>query len=343
MTLPTLGRWAAVLAAAWIVAGCSDSRAVRRQADAVCERMAAGGQEPPATLAAPAAQPAQAKPAGKKELSLYLAPREEPVLELAAAETPEKPPGQPAAAEAKPAKPQTPFASIAGMSFDEIVKNDLRGAPAALWRGTKYSFANTDNLLILSLAFGADRLVRETLDDQIRDEFRYEKGSLAQTGEFGNIIGHPGLHFAIAGAWYLYAVNERDAQQHAFSTTMIEALTINGVSTMLLKVSMDDRTPKGDRYGWPSGHMSSSMCFASVIHEYYGWQAALPLYLLSGYVGASRLQDREHDMSDLVFGAALGWVIGHSVVTGELPQIAGFYVLPYGGSDVGGLMLLKRW
>jgi len=26
-----------------------------------------------------------------------------------------------------------------------------------------------------------------------------------------------------------------------------------------------------------------------------------------------------------------------------LPQIAGFYVLPYGSGDAGGLMLMKSW
>jgi membrane-associated phospholipid phosphatase len=106
---------------------------------------------------------------------------------------------------------------------------------------------------------------------------------------------------------------------------------------------MNDRAPNDEKYGWPSGHTSSSVCFAAVLHEYYGWQAGVPLYLLAGYSAATRLEDREHDLSDLVFGAALGWVVGHSVVKGQLPQVAGFHVLPWGGPDAGGLMFLKRW
>jgi membrane-associated phospholipid phosphatase len=292
-------------------------------------------------------------------LVLLFAPRETPDA-LAAADAPlaSSPAGNaPAAGESKssesapPAAPgdsktvQQPaqFPPVEGASFGDVVKHDLRAMPRQIWSGTKYSFGNAQNLAVLAVAFGADRVARNNLDRDIRDEFRTEKGSLAETGDFGSVIGNPTLHVGLALGWYAWAVNERDAKNYAFSKTMTEALVVNALATGLLQVSMDTRAPNDEYWGWPSGHMSSSMCFASVIHEYYGWQAAVPLYLLAGYSGASRLQDREHDFSDLVFGAALGWVVGHSIVKGELPQVAGFTVLPYGGNGVGGVMLMKQW
>jgi hypothetical protein len=164
-----------------------------------------------------------------------------------------------------------------------------------------------------------------------------------ETGDFGSVAGNPFLHFGIAAAWYGISVDRRDVKNYSFSKTMIEALVVNDLWTMLFKAGMGDHSPNGEWGGWPSGHMSSSVAFASVVHEYYGWGPAIPLYLLSGYIGATRLQDREHDLSDLVFGAALGWCVGHSVVKGELPQIGGFTALPYGGNGVGGLMFVKQW
>jgi membrane-associated phospholipid phosphatase len=332
-----------VLAAAVGLAGCADSRAVRRQADGVCDRLTASGDLSPAPPAGPVSPEASATAPGGPAMTLYLAPRNEDNLEVAAAETPAKT-GEPAAAGQKKAEPaETPFKPIQGQSFGDILKSDVTAAPSALWRGTKYSFYNAQNIVVLSLVFGADRIVRGTLDDQVREELRHEHTSLHATGDFGSVIGNPALHLGIGGAWYLYAVNERDAKQHDLSTTMLEALTINGLSTLLLQVSVNQHGPNGDKYGWPSGHMSSSMCFASVIHEYYGWQWGLPCYLLAGYSGASRLVDREHNLSDLFFGAGLGWVIGHSVVKGELPKLAGFYVLPYRSEEFGGLMFMKQW
>ena len=332
-----------VLAAAVVLAGCADSRAVRRQADGVCDRLAASGDLRPAPQVGPVSPGGSATAPGGPALTLYLAPRGEDNLEVVAAETPAKA-GEPAAAGEKKAEPaEMPFKPIQGQSFGDILKSDVTAAPSALWRGTKYSFYNAQNIVVLSLVFGADRIVRAALDDQVREELRHEHTSLHATGDFGSVIGNPALHLGIGGAWYLYAVNERDAKQHDLSTTMLEALTINGLSTLLLQVSVNQHGPNGDKYGWPSGHMSSSMCFASVIHEYYGWQWGLPCYLLAGYSGASRLEDREHNLSDLFFGAGLGWVIGHSVVKGELPKLAGFYVLPYRNEESGGLMFMKQW
>ena len=365
MRFLTHGGWAVILVAAIGLASCADSRAVRRQAEAVGDRLATAGESGLADhpgAATPAdsskiwgrypyflrrAGTARAKEIGVASpnfrLTLYLAPRDEGADQVAAAETPAKAPQEQAPAGEKAAKPEAPFASIEDKSFGEIFKSDLRAAPAALWRGTQHSFFNTSNLVILTLAFGADRLVRETLDGKVRDDFRRQDTSLAETGDFGSVIGNPTLHLGLAGAWYLYSVNRRDAKQHEFSKTMLEALTLNALATGLLKITMHDRAPNEELWGWPSGHMSSSICFAAVIQEYYGWQVALPFYMLAAYSGATRLEDREHDLSDLVFGAALGWVIGHSVVKGELPQLAGFNILPYGGAQGGGLMFMRRW
>jgi hypothetical protein len=237
------------------------------------------------------------------------------------------------------------FPPLPGETFGQVVKSDLLAAPKKIWSGTKDTFGNVENLAVLSVAFGADRVVRHNLDGDVRREFllRGDHSSLHETGDFGSVAGNPFLHFGIAAAWYGISVDRRDVKNYSFSKTMIEALVVNDLWTMLFKVGMEDRSPNGEWGGWPSGHMSSSVAFASVVHEYYGWGPAIPLYLLSGYIGATRLQDREHDLSDLVFGAALGWCVGHSVVKGELPQIGGFTALPYGGNGVGGLMFVKQW
>jgi len=298
--------------------GCGRDTALVRQAEATHARL----------LAAEGAR----TPAGGVGPILFFAPREEEA-------------GAPAAVEGESPEAEMPaspaWEPIEGKSFGEILRADIREAPASVGRGFVHAFGKPENLLILGAAFGVDRIVRHNWDEDVREYFEDNDSSLAETDDFGSIIGNPALHFGVACAWYGIAVEKRDAKNHAFSKVMIEALAVNGLTTSLLKVSMNDQSPNGEYYGWPSGHMSSSMCFASVIHEYYGWPAAIPFYLLAGYSGASRLQDREHDLSDLVFGAALGWVVGHSVVKGELPQVGGFYVLPYADRGAGGLMFVK--
>ena len=353
--------WGLAAAAAVGLAGCSGAGALNRQAEQTYQRVAAAApadaraDAPRAAVGRAAAGPGEAVP----RQVLFFAPRMEPspldpVPPLAAADA--KSPAQPAepqpagAAAASPAAAEKAtkapeFPPLPGETFGQVVKSDLLAVPRKIWSGTKDTFGNVENLAVLSVAFGADRVVRHNLDGDVRRELllRGDHSSLHETGDFGSVAGNPFLHFGIAAAWYGISVDRRDVKNYSFSKTMIEALVVNDLWTMLFKAGMGDHSPNGEWGGWPSGHMSSSVAFASVVHEYYGWGPAIPLYLLSGYVGATRLQDREHDLSDLVFGAALGWCVGHSVVKGELPQIGGFTALPYGGNGVGGLMFVKQW
>jgi hypothetical protein len=340
------------------VLGCASRASLDRSARTALDRLVASRVPSGETrMAAAPARPVRPAPADEG-LSLYLVPiapaAAEPVPPQAPAEAPgagdAKAPEAKAAeggaageAEAEGERPE--FRPIGDMTFRQVVVQDLREMPAALGGGFKHAFVKPENLLILGAAFGADRIVRNNWDESVRDYFaRHEnQTSLSATGDFGSIIGNPALHFGIGLAWYAAAVRGDNARQHEMSKVLLEALLVNGITTQVLKFSMDDESPNNEQWGWPSGHFSSSLCFASVMHQYYGLGAATPLYLLAGYSAATRLADREHDVSDLVFGGALGLVVGHSVVKGELPQVAGFRVLPYGGRGVGGLMLVRSW
>jgi hypothetical protein len=311
--------------------GCGRDTALVRQAEVTCARLLAAEAE-----ARPSAdRPLESRRAGTGGgvgPTLFFAPREEEAGAPAGGEG-----GAPEAA--TPASPS--WESIEGKSFGEILKADIREGPAAVGRGFVHTFGKPENLLILGAAFGVDRIVRHNWDEDVRHYFEDNDSSLAETDDFGTIIGNPGLHFLVGGAWYLSAVQQRDARHHELSKVLLEALIVNGTSTMAFKVAMGDRSPNGEKWGWPSGHTSSSVCIAAVLHEYYGWKAGVPLYLLAGYTAATRLDDREHDLSDLVFGAALGYVVGHSVVKGELPEIGGFTILPYAARGAGGVMFVK--
>ncbi|MCX5682377.1 MAG: phosphatase PAP2 family protein, partial [Planctomycetota bacterium] len=246
----------------------------------------------------------------------------------------------------KAAKAGEPAAFPEG-TYWEVVKSDLQAAPGKLWDGTKYSFGNVGNLVILGATFGVDRIVRNNYDDQVRHHLEKERSNWHATGDIGEILGHPGLHITLAGAWYFTSVAYRDEKNREFSKVLIEALAINDITTGVLQASVNQHDPRGVKYGWPSGHTSSSFTVASVLHEYYGWQVGVPAYLASGCIAATRVGDRKHNVSDVIFGAGLGIVIGHSVVKGELPHLGGFAVLPYAGGgdddDTLGLMLMKQW
>ena len=56
---------------------------------------------------------------------------------------------------------------------------------------------------------------------------------------------------------------------------------------------------------------------AAVLHRHFGWRVAIPPYAVAAYVAASRIQSERHYLSDVVFGAALGTAVAHTVNRGQ--------------------------
>jgi membrane-associated phospholipid phosphatase len=72
--------------------------------------------------------------------------------------------------------------------------------------------------------------------------------------------------------------------------------------------------PMGDCCSFPSGHAANAFAAASVLERHFGYRAAWPTLLLATYVGASRLHENKHYLSDVLFGSAVGMSIGWTVV-----------------------------
>jgi len=74
----------------------------------------------------------------------------------------------------------------------------------------------------------------------------------------------------------------------------------------LLKRVIDKKRPDGERYAFPSGHTAIAFSGAAFIQKRYGWKYGIPVYVLAGYVGWSRVYADKHDYWDVLGGAAVG-------------------------------------
>lgn len=88
--------------------------------------------------------------------------------------------------------------------------------------------------------------------------------------------------------------------------------TTLGVTYALKYIVKKDRPDHSDRHSFPSMHTSVSFTAASFIQRRYGWKWGIPAYLLSSYVGWSRVYGKKHDWWDVAAGAAIG--IGSSYI-----------------------------
>jgi len=128
---------------------------------------------------------------------------------------------------------------------------------------------------------------------------------------------------------------------------MRTALTISWLTTWGLKLARDNETPNDNDWSWPSGHAASSFTAASVLDEFYGHKVGVPAYAIASLVSWRMMDTGDHWGSDIVFGATLGWVVGHTVASQNRDlTIAGFEVVPFtpvSERPAMGIGLMKRF
>ncbi len=71
-----------------------------------------------------------------------------------------------------------------------------------------------------------------------------------------------------------------------------------------------ERPNQSNTRSFPSGHTSHSFTIAAVSQELFGYKVGVPAYAMAAVVGLSRIQDNKHYLSDVIFGAGIGTVIG---------------------------------
>lgn len=232
--------------------------------------------------------------------------------------------------------------------FLESAEADFANLPGDVIKGSKDTLSKDNNLTALLLAGSASIAMHQSnADKNIAENFEMHGFLDGFVDESFNVIGCPGTHFAVTGLWYAISAEEQDDFNRERAWTMMTALSVTGLTTLGLKAIRDNETPNGKGWAWPSGHTSSSFTVASVLDEFYGPKVGIPAYAAASFVAYRMMDTGDHWASDVVFGATLGWVVGHTIA-GEHKklEIAGFKVLPYAGGANGpamGVSLVRRF
>ena len=252
-------------------------------------------------------------------------------------------------------------ADKAGLSYVPYAQRRGRAYPGEFWRSfgrdgkeflgivwddTKATATNTFSLVSLALAGAAGLALADTANDRVEEHYTKHGSQLNTFWDcVGDVGGAPQLHFGIAGGMYILSHFTGDVKTYEVSKTMLSALSITGLTTVGLKAIFLTESPNGDEFGWPSGHTSSSFCFATVMYHEYGPWVGIPMLAFAGYVGYERIDARNHDFSDVISGALIGVAIGHAVAANHEAKVFGMDVVPYADPQRGafGVALAKRW
>jgi membrane-associated phospholipid phosphatase len=192
---------------------------------------------------------------------------------------------------------------------------------------------NWNDAAILGVALGGSLAIRSELDSDVRN---WTAEHPDRWGQGSKIIGDFGVAQyqipVILGA-YAYTVYAQDDYHHDMMVSLISAYTLFGLSTVSIKGIADTNRPSdtwnGGKYGFPSWHDGSMFCMAAVLDDYEGHWLGVPMYAFAGLIGFSRIDTRDHDLSDVVFGGILGYVIGKSVAGKALYGDSHVHIVPY--------------
>lgn len=220
-------------------------------------------------------------------------------------------------------------------NFFSMLRDDARGV------------VNRDNAIVLGVGLAGALVIRKDLDKRVRNGV---ESSPMRWGEGSKALGHladPQFQVPVIMAVYAHSLRTQNEELHEFSESLISAFTLTGLGTLGVKAIANTDRPSpewnGGHFGFPSYHAASSFSMAAVVDEYYGPSAAVPAYALAGLIGWSRIDEQDHDLSDVVFGSVLGYVIGKSVAQKHRTGDSRLRMLPYVHPTDGTTGLLFDW
>jgi membrane-associated phospholipid phosphatase len=122
----------------------------------------------------------------------------------------------------------------------------------------------------------------------------------------GATAGGAPVQLGIAAAVYGLGLGLHNEDAAEVGSALVETQIVQSAVTVGLKYAVDRTRPNGGQYSFPSGHSASAFTTADIVLQRFGWRAGVAAYFAAAYVGASRIAERYHYPSDVVFGAAVG-------------------------------------
>lgn len=214
--------------------------------------------------------------------------------------------------------------------------------PKAIFDDARFLFTSPEFLLVMgsvALPPVVWRRPFQTEDPEVNEMW---KNSATADGIFdaGSVMGQGGYHVAAGLGSYLAGRALKSDRLESFGSDLFRAQVINGAITLGMKALVNRRRPDGTPWGYPSGHTSVSFASAAVVYRHFGPFVGVPAFVVSTYIGLSRLQANKHYLSDVVAGAALGGYIGYKIA-GRSEGKTSLRISPTVGSQNGLMLQMK--
>lgn len=181
-------------------------------------------------------------------------------------------------------------------------------------------YPSRDTAVTLGIG-GVLSLAAYPLDDHVSDHA--SAGGTDQMFHVGGMVG--GGYVQVGGAVITYVVGKavRSPTVSHLGADLIRAQVLNGLITHGMKFAFRRSRPGGSpghlpaTYSFPSAHASATWTSATVLWRHLGWKAGVPAALVATFASGSRIQQRQHFLTDVMFGAAIGVSSGRTITIGH--------------------------
>jgi len=185
------------------------------------------------------------------------------------------------------------------------------------------------------------------IDESVRSSALRSQGpQMDKITNVGENFGNAKYGTVLSGALYLGGHIFKDKYVRETGQILAEAMLVNGLYTMLLKITLGRARPYTNKTrsefdpfesgfetaenSFPSGHTSTAFTIATVLSERIdNIYVSIGLYSLATLTAYQRIYSDVHWLSDTLLGAALGTFIGLKVVKlhrNYSPNRAGFNI-----------------
>ena len=203
-----------------------------------------------------------------------------------------------------------------------------------LWFGLR-DLPDQQNIIIFELGSFAT-LIALGLDQSVKDFFQGQNRLQGWEG-VGNFWGSGIVSSGIGVGTLAFGLFFSKPHEVSSGKAHLEAFLMDILVVNALKYSVQRTRPdESDQLSFPSGHSSAAMTTAGSLMAMYGPKVGIPAIAMGSFTMLSRMASNKHHLSDTVFGATLGYILGRSYVKHHLePETdnpgknLSFFVLPY--------------
>ena len=173
----------------------------------------------------------------------------------------------------------------------------------------------TENIAPFAIGTAATALDWGFLDNQNSLAASFNNWSYHSLYDFGDFYGEGWVEgLGAVGSWSIGAFTDNLRLQE-FGRDASESLIESTILVTGLKYAVGRERPDGsNNQSFPSGHTITAFCFAPVVQKYWGWGAGATAYALGTVTAIARVAGYHHYLSDTIASAALGIIIGNSIV-----------------------------